>query len=245
VRRLAELLKEAVLTIPLPEGRFKLETDASRVAIGAILSVKNPASPEYLPVAFGSKKLSDQQRRWPTREVEGWAVVWGIRHFDHYLRGREFDVYTDHESLQFLLAAKEGKLARWAMKLAEHKFTIHYQRGARHHHVDFLSRYVDWTEVDDDDRMYPFCHLLGVPAKAWPTWEEVLAAQRQEPPPSGKGYVQREQVVYYRNGLWAPVKLRRRILGAAHAHPPTGTAALRRRSASWHEPLTGLGYTRT
>ena len=47
---------------------FEVHTDASDFVIGVKMQ-------EGRPVAFGSKKLSDVERRWPTHEKEMWTVV--------------------------------------------------------------------------------------------------------------------------------------------------------------------------
>jgi hypothetical protein len=55
-------------------------------------------------------------------------------------------VYTDHNNLRWLLDAKwsSGKLARWALRLAEYDMVIHHTKGALNAAADALSRYPLW-----------------------------------------------------------------------------------------------------
>ena len=109
-REILKRLGDSVLYMPLEGEDFVLETDASDKAIAAILSVRRDG--QLYPVEMGSKSLSEVEQRWPVREREAWAIVWGLRHFDEYIRGRDVEVYTDHKSLEWLLKARLGKLGR-------------------------------------------------------------------------------------------------------------------------------------
>ncbi|KAH0489038.1 MAG: hypothetical protein KVP17_001614 [Porospora cf. gigantea B] len=154
-------LSESVLTIPVDGDDYLLETDASGVAVGAILSVKR--GDKWLPVAFHSKALTGPMERWPVYEQEAFAIVEGVRKFDAFLRGRAFTVHTDHASLRWMLEATKGKVARWASRLAEYEMTILHKSGTSLSHVDFLSRYLD---TDPDPGLEPRMTLVGtVPAE--------------------------------------------------------------------------------
>jgi hypothetical protein len=52
------------------------------------------------------------------------AVVYFIKHFRHYLVGKEFTLRTDHGSLRWLFNFKEpvGQVARWIEYLAAFQF---------------------------------------------------------------------------------------------------------------------------
>ena len=61
------------LTLPTSRDTFLLQTDASGVGLGAILSVVRDR--EELPVAFWSRKLQPRERRYGATELEGGG--WG------------------------------------------------------------------------------------------------------------------------------------------------------------------------
>jgi transposase InsO family protein len=84
--------------------------------------------------------------------------------------------------------------------------------GSEMLHVDFLSRYVEPPETDVDDRMFCF-PIVNIPL---PTLEAVCAAQKREPPAGGRGYVCRDGVFYYCNGVFVPSSLRNKVISACH-----------------------------
>ena len=91
-------LKDQVLANPKVNEFLMLETDASGIAIGAILSCSRDKI-HWRLVKFMSKTLLNTQKRWPAHEREAWAIVAALEKFDCYLRGKEFEVYTDNSSL--------------------------------------------------------------------------------------------------------------------------------------------------
>ncbi|XP_055388750.1 uncharacterized protein LOC129617623 [Condylostylus longicornis] len=80
-------LQHSVLTIPLPSDEFVLETDASGLSVAATLSCKRDDG-SLVPVEFASKKLGATEQRWPVRDREAFAIIFGLKKFDIYLRGR-------------------------------------------------------------------------------------------------------------------------------------------------------------
>ena len=68
--------------------------DAIPVGLGAILGQEGHV------VAYASRTLSDVETRYSQTECEALAVVWGMEHFDMYLRGADqVTVITDHQPL--------------------------------------------------------------------------------------------------------------------------------------------------
>ena len=128
------------LTLPVPADSFILQTDASGVGLGAVLSVVREEVEH--PVAFFSKKLLPRERRYSASELEGLAVVVAVQHFQPYLITHPFVIETDHKALVFLSTAhhQNGRLARWAMKLQPFSFTVRYRPGSQHINADVLSR---------------------------------------------------------------------------------------------------------
>lgn len=61
---------------------FILRTDASDIAIAGSLSQKSSCGSEKL-ISFYSKKLAKAQKAWPVVEREAYAVLEGLKRFNH------------------------------------------------------------------------------------------------------------------------------------------------------------------
>lgn len=145
LRKCFEHLKTAlhshpVLKLPDQTRPFVLRTDASNHGLGAVLLQYTKDYPH--PVAYAGRKLLDRERRYSTIEKECLAVVFGIRHFDYYLRGKEFILEVDHKPLVYLTHFKGGndRLLRWALCLQGYRFRIVHICGKNNVGADYLSR---------------------------------------------------------------------------------------------------------
>jgi len=116
-------------------------TDASTIAVGAILSQKDPEGKERV-IAYASRSLNVHERNYGITELECLAVIWAVKHFHHYLHGQKFLIITDHAALTYLknMVNPVGKLGRWLMTLNGYNFEIINRPGKQHSNVDFLSR---------------------------------------------------------------------------------------------------------
>lgn len=92
-----ELVSPPLLAYPDFGKEFRLATDASSDAFGAIQSQVHENRERV--IAYYSSTLTQTQRRWSTFDSELWAIVSAVRHFRHYLRGQHFTVVTDHQPL--------------------------------------------------------------------------------------------------------------------------------------------------
>ena len=106
------LVTAPTLAFPDYSLPFTLDTDASDVGIGAVLSQRHSDGLEHV-VAYASRSLSRPERRYCVTRRELLAVVTFIQHFLPYLLGHEFLLRTDHGSLTWLTNFKEpeGQLA--------------------------------------------------------------------------------------------------------------------------------------
>ena len=148
------MVEAPVLALPNATDAYILDADASDVAVGAELSQVQDGVER--PVAYSSKVLSAEQRRYCTTRKELLAVVVFTRQFRHYLLGRAFVVRTDHASLVWLLNFKNagGQLARWMAELGQYDFTIEHRKGEKHSNADGLSRIPQKMECD--------CYVAGL-----------------------------------------------------------------------------------
>ena len=138
-------LKQAIMTAPVlgypcDTGLYILDTDASKNAVGAVLSQIQNGDEKVL--AYYSQALSKEERNYCVTRKELLAIIKGIKHFHHYLYGQHFKVRTDHGSLTWLLNFKnpEGQLARWLEILGTYDMEIEFRPGKYHNNADGLSR---------------------------------------------------------------------------------------------------------
>ncbi|BHF70830.1 hypothetical protein SprV_0401388300 [Sparganum proliferum] len=101
------LADATLLTHPAPEAPLSLMVDASTVAVGAVL--QQHINNSTRPLAFFSKKLSPAEARYSTFGRELLAIYLAVKHFRHFLEGRDFTIFTDHKPLTFALRSHSDK----------------------------------------------------------------------------------------------------------------------------------------
>ena len=174
-------ISSSVCAIPLPNEHLILETDASDHTIAAYLRTEAGQ-----PVAFASRALRGAEKHYDIIEKEALAIFWSITEkFRTYLLGRQFTVYSDHQSLQWLLTTVKPtrKLLRWRMELQEFHFHVAYKPGKDNFVADSLSRaFLMISEQTDDesgqfelDQAERLSQLNAIPG-----WE-VLSHQKRDP----------------------------------------------------------------
>ena len=92
-----------VLRLPDFEKQFVVTTDASDVAVGAIVGARILAQ-DYRPVEFASRKLNATEIRYSAYERELLGIVWAIGQWKHYFQGPTpcYYIQTDHAPLRHL-----------------------------------------------------------------------------------------------------------------------------------------------
>ena len=130
-------------------GTFILDTDASQVGMGGVLSQVQGGQERV--IAFSSKILTKSQRNYSTYDRELLSVITFVQHFRCYLLGQCFVLRTDHKAIQSLTSSKEpsGRRARWLEQLAEFQYTVVHRPGKSHSNADALSRFPSEVPVCD------------------------------------------------------------------------------------------------
>lgn len=144
------LTNAPILACPDPSRPFRLYTDASQYAVGAILVQDSPEGEEKV-IAYLSHSLSETQRRWASIEREAFAVVYALKKLHVYLWGARFEIHTDHKPLTSLFRAeiKNTKVQRWAIQIAEYGAPILYHPGKKNIRADMLSRICTLTPTTE------------------------------------------------------------------------------------------------
>ena len=137
------LIEAPILCYPRfgPDESFLLETDASSIGLGAVLSQKQ-SDGEYHPIAYASRSLQPSEKNYGISELETLALVWAVKYFRTYILGHPCTVLTDHAACLSLLNTPKpsAKLARWAMAIQEMNLTLKHRSGRSNASADALSR---------------------------------------------------------------------------------------------------------
>ncbi|GBG77353.1 hypothetical protein CBR_g23685 [Chara braunii] len=138
------LIEYPVLKVADPSLPFVVTTDASQYGIGAALQQDDGNG--YRPVEFMSAKMPSEKVATSTYERELYALRQALDHWKHYLLGRHFKVYSDHETLQWLKtqAKMTPKLTRWAAEIDQYDFELKPVKGKYNVVADALSRRADY-----------------------------------------------------------------------------------------------------
>jgi hypothetical protein len=97
-----KITKRPILVLPNFEKTFQVRCDASRVAIGAVLSQDNRL------VAYFSEKLNETKRKYFTYAKDFYAIIQALNKWIHYIVPQEFVLYSNNQDLQSI--ARQEKL---------------------------------------------------------------------------------------------------------------------------------------
>ena len=138
-RRIAE---DVTLTIPLDDGKFRIEADSSDYANGAVLS--QFIGGKWRPIAFHSRSLNEVEHNYEIYDKEMMAIMDSLMEWHQYLMGSKepFEIWTDHQNLQYFckLQKLNCRQAQWVMELAEYSFSLVHKPGKSMGKADALSR---------------------------------------------------------------------------------------------------------
>ena len=101
--RTFETLKQKLTSTPVMPyfdlgKETKVVVDASPFGVSGILMQKDDTD-DYIIVAYGSRSLTEVEKRYSQTEREGLTIVWAVEHFHQYLYGGTFTITTDHNPL--------------------------------------------------------------------------------------------------------------------------------------------------
>lgn len=160
---------------------FILETDASNLGLGAVLSQGRGGGGLQRPIAFASRgfRLSERNMtNYSAIKLELLALKWAMTEkFREYLLGHKVTVYTDNNPLRYLESAKLGAVEqRWVSQLA--LFDYELKPGTANRNADVLSR----LPVPPTDRSVHASSGIALPS---------LFSMQERPPRLGPQVVER------------------------------------------------------
>ena len=142
-----KLCTTPVLALPTETGRFVLDTDASDVAVAAVLHQEQWDSDKQemvlKPIAYMSKTMSPTECNYGTPKQEMLAVMVAVKKFRPFLVHQEFTLRTDYSALGWLKRwslHEGGMIARWILHLNSFSMKFEHRPRAHHKNADGLTR---------------------------------------------------------------------------------------------------------
>ena len=164
------LISEPVVDYPRRNRPYALIVDASLGdektpgGLGAILTQIDDKG-EFRAISYASRRLQKHEANYTPFLLEMQAAIWGMEHFDTYLRGRHFTLFTDHKPLTNLGKVHTKTLNRLQQIMATYDFEILYKKGSEMP-ADYLSRNaidsINWdgTELSEAQNQDPLIRAL-------------------------------------------------------------------------------------
>jgi len=186
-----KLVSAPVLCPPDLAKQFFVWTDASLSGFGAVLEQLDDDGQRH-PIAYASRQTNNAEQKYAPTQLEVAALVYAVEHFEVYLLGQSFVVYTDHQPLvsAFIVHLKSqtrGMLARWYLRLARFLpgMKIEYKPGATNVVADALSRAPTHSDSDGASVSGEGSNVLTVEggnvAECDSTMMKVQSEQRRDP----------------------------------------------------------------
>ena len=164
--------KEPMLLMPDHSKPFQIESDASKVATGAILTQTNLNGDRH-PVAFLSQTFTDMEQRYEIYDQELLGIIWAKKEWRHYIQGsgQTMVVLSDHKNLTYFRTAQKlnDRQAQWSLYLSEFDIKLIHMPGTKMIQSDSLSWCLDHgTDIStrrEDQILLPddlFVNLLDI-----------------------------------------------------------------------------------
>ena len=119
-----------MLRLPDFDQQFVVTTDASDVAVGAILEQNFGSGLQ--PIAFASRKLNKAEIRYSAYERELLGIVWALGQWRHYFQNsHSVVVRTDHSTLSHLpsQASVNTRVWKWLAIMQGYDLDIQHIPG--------------------------------------------------------------------------------------------------------------------
>ncbi|KAF8756469.1 hypothetical protein RHS01_04227, partial [Rhizoctonia solani] len=257
----ALVTQSPVLIHSNPELPYYLETDASGVAMGAILSQRGPDNRLH-PIAYMSKSFSGAEANYDTHDKELLAIIKALEEWRIFLEATDkpVQVFTDHRNLEYWMQARtfNRRHAQWRIFLSDFNFEIHYRPGKQSGKPDALSRRLDYVDTSPElEVMLPTEVFANTSEEELEIVTEIRSKLREDPslesiiqfltedadnaPPSirkaYRDYDWEEDLLWYRGKLVVPDSeaLKERLLREFHDSPLAGHPGMKSLAKEWVE----------
>jgi hypothetical protein len=115
-------------------------------------------------IAFVSRKLLSTEKNYTMKKQEGFAMVYALQKFRHYLFGSEFKMNTNHYTLRYLvnMPVLGGRICRWLLLFQECDFEVIVKPRKFNSRLDHLSHILSGEDAKNLDDSLPDAHLFAI-----------------------------------------------------------------------------------
>ena len=100
----ARLQRPPVLTMPDKRGRFRLNSDTSKLATGSALYQVQDGSPRL--IAYVTKRMPEAAKNYSITELEMHGLAINMASFYHLLKRVDFDALVDYLAIVHIMKVK-------------------------------------------------------------------------------------------------------------------------------------------
>ena len=150
------ILKQKLITAPLltfprlgpNDPPLTLTVDSSSIGVGFIMSQRTYSKEINKeidkPIYYGSKNFSNAEQKQGSTELETLGITIALKKLETYLKGRSFNLITDHKALIYIMNKKlddlKPSLARKVLFMSQYDFKLIHKNGLTILNADTLSR---------------------------------------------------------------------------------------------------------
>lgn len=142
-------LTSTALSFPAPDAPTSIATDASDTGVGAVLQQHIDGA--WKPVAFFSKKLNTAEKKYSAFDKELLAIYKALKHFQYFVEGRQFHIYTDHKPLTSTFIKNKSSYSPRQLRhvdfISQFTTDLRYVKGEDNAPADALSRNICATST--------------------------------------------------------------------------------------------------
>ena len=236
------LASATLLVHPRQDAPTAVTVDASDLAIGGVLEQFTDGL--WRPLAFFSRKFQPAQTSYSAFDRELLAAYASIRHFQYFLEGHQFSLFTNHKLLTFALNKVSdtwsAQQQRQLSAISEYTMDIRHVAGKDNVIADALSRAAISAISGGIDFSALAAAQLADPVDMAVCRTAIMGLQLKDIPFGPNNTTLLCDVSLGRPRPLVPVSFRRRIFDTLHGLSHPGVWATRKlvaRKYVWH----GLG----
>ncbi len=170
------------------KDQFKLEVDASRYTVGAVL-LQHKEDGKKHSIGYYLATLNKAQWNYDIYDLKLHAIVMALKNWWPLLAGspHKIIIYSNHLNLQYWKTPQRilQRVAREVLELSEYDFKIRHIPGKQNSQVDALSRWPDYNTREHDNAnvivlpKWVFARAMKM-EKAPPLWQ-IVSQEEMEP----------------------------------------------------------------